>query len=203
MNRISSMLAATFAFSALSCTATLSPPRPPTASFGVHVPVPAPTVAVDPGAAPAPGPAPMAAAGPAYGPGDDRHWIQADDFWISDRAYEQGWIRLELAKMKQGPSDQSKGEALFFNLRDTKDQWTRFFYRTRPAEQADFAIGNLILCFEGNHRDGVYHGPKEKKEARVESWFMGRITDTSDLYKGSLMVDHFKCAPDALRAFIQ
>ncbi|HTP24698.1 MAG TPA: hypothetical protein VMK12_03435 [Anaeromyxobacteraceae bacterium] len=138
-----------------------------------------------------------------HGPGDDQHWIQADDYWISDRPYESGWIYLTLAKMKQPPAAQTKGEALFFNLHDSKDVWTKYFYRTRVANQADLAVGSVILCFEGNSRDGTYHAPMDKNQARTAAWFMGRITDMSDLYKGSLMVDTYHCAPDALRAFVR
>jgi hypothetical protein len=144
-----------------------------------------------------------AVAGPSYGAGDDLHWIQADDFWISDRPYESGWIRLTLAKMKQPPTQQTKGEALFFNLHESKDQWTGHFWKTRLAEPADLFVGALILCFEGNLRDDVYHAPQDKQSARTEAWFMGRITDASDLYKGSVMVDTYKCAPKALRAFLR
>lgn len=131
--------------------------------------------------------------------GDDRHWFQADDYLISDRPYEQGWIYVELSKLKQPATAQTKGEGQFFNLHDSKDQWTKYFWKTRPAEEADLQVGALAVCFKGNSRDSVYRAPANKSNARTGNWFMGRVTDTSDLYKGTVQIDTYRCSPDALR----
>jgi hypothetical protein len=155
-------------------------------------------------------PAPQVAAPPAppartaaIPTGDDRHWFQADDYLISERPYERGWIYVELSKLKQPATAQTKGEGQFFNLHDSKDQWTRYFWKTRPAEETDLQVGALAVCFEGNSRDSVYRAPENKSNARTGNWFMGRVTDTSDLYKGTVQIDTYRCSPDALRVPIK
>lgn len=130
---------------------------------------------------------------------DDRHWIQPDDYFISEQPYKQGWLYVSLAKMKKQPTDKSKGEGEFFRLRDSKDMWTKNFWKTRTAEETDLQIGALAVCFEGNSRDNIYHAPENKDSARTAAWFMGRVTDTSDLYKGAVRIDTYHCSPDALR----
>jgi hypothetical protein len=156
--------------------------------------VPAPQVTVPP--------APQARTA-AIPTGDDRHWFQADDYLISERPYERGWIYVELSKLKQPATAQTKGEGQFFNLHDSKDQWTRYFWKTRPAEETDLQVGALAVCFEGNSRDSVYRAPENKSNARTGNWFMGRVTDTSDLYKGTVQIDTYRCSPDALRVPIK
>lgn len=135
--------------------------------------------------------------------GEDRHWIQQDDYFISDRAYEHGWIYVSLAKMKQSPTTKTKGEAQFFRLHDSKDLWVKYFWKTRTAEEADIQVGALVICFEGNGKDNTYHAPENKNSARTANWFMGRVTDTSDLYKGSVRIDTYNCSPEAIRVPVQ
>jgi hypothetical protein len=152
----------------------------------------------------APPPAPAAASPGPRGPGEeDRHWIQADDYFISEQPYRQGWIYVSLAKVKQQPAAKTKGEGQFFRLRDSKDLWTKNFWITRPATEADLQIGALAICFEGNSRDGVYGAPANKDSARTSNWFMGRVTDTSDLFKGTVRIDTYNCSPEALRVPVQ
>ncbi|MBI3398749.1 MAG: hypothetical protein HY026_05910 [Deltaproteobacteria bacterium] len=130
---------------------------------------------------------------------EDKHWIQPDDYFISERPYEHGWIYISLAKMKQPSTAKTKGEAQFFRLHDSKDLWAKYFWKTRPSEEADIQIGALVICFEGNNRDNIYHAPENKNSARTANWFMGRVTDTSDLYKGAVRIDTYSCSPEALR----
>ncbi|MBI3179844.1 MAG: hypothetical protein HYZ27_09305 [Deltaproteobacteria bacterium] len=132
-------------------------------------------------------------------PAEDAHWVQPDDFFIADRPLGSGYISLSLAKMVQEPGGSTKGEAEFFSLARSANVWTRHFWRSRIADGADLRVGAVVICYEGGHRDGAYRGPQDKSSARPGAWFMGRITDTSDLYKGLVQVSGYQCAPDALR----
>ncbi|MBI3753610.1 MAG: hypothetical protein HY266_06160 [Deltaproteobacteria bacterium] len=161
-------------------------------SFGGAAPQPAKSVETPP----APEARPAA---PAAQPAEDRHWIQPDDYFISEQPYKQGWIYVSIAKLKQQGGAKTKGESQFFRLHDSKEIWTKNFWKTRAAEEADLQIGALVICFEGNNRDDIYHSPENKNDARTRNWFMGRITDTSDLYKGAVRIDTYNCSPDALR----
>jgi hypothetical protein len=134
------------------------------------------------------------------GGAEDEHWLQPDDYFISDRPYESGRINVSLAKMKTAGTASTKNEAQFFRLSDSKDVWTSNFWKTHPATSADLQIGALVLCFEGNPYGNDRRAPRDKHNARTGGWFMGRLTDTSDLYIGTVMVDRYRCSPKALRA---
>jgi hypothetical protein len=137
--------------------------------------------------------------GPAYGPDEDRHWMQPDDYFISEQPWQRSWIYVHLAKMKRPAGPESKEQALFFKLDDSRDVWTQYYWRTRPAAPSELALGTLVLCFNDNARDSVYHAPPSKDRARTGAWFMGKITDVSDAYKHVVKVDVFNCAINGVR----
>jgi hypothetical protein len=137
------------------------------------------------------------------GADEDEHRIQPDDFFIADQEYRQGSISVHLAKMTAPPASTTKNEAQFFRLDQSKDFWTANYWKTRVASSADLQIGASLIFFKGNIRDGVYQPPQDKQHARTTSWasgwWMARLTDTSDLYKGAVTIDTFRCSPNALR----
>jgi hypothetical protein len=193
MNRTAFLLIFVTVFPIAGCAAELAANPGALPTIGATATMPVPVVTQPEGAV-------MVASGPAYGPNDDRQWFQSDDFLIADQPYQSGYLYVKLAKMKQPPSPSTKNEALFFSLTESKDVWTSNFWRSRPAEQADLVIGAPIICFEGNAGEGgVYRAPRDKDNARTTVWFMSRVTDTSDLFKGAVGVDTYKCSPAALR----
>lgn len=135
---------------------------------------------------------------------EDAHWVQADDYFVARRAYEKAWITVHLGKMKEPPSEEAKGTALFFLIKDGGEERSAHFYRTRPAVKADLVLGNLLICFDGNQRGKVHGAPRNKDNARPGGWWMARITDLSDLDKGyATLSGSYHCAPDALRAIVE
>ena len=116
--------------------------------------------------------------------GEDRHFIQSDDFFISEQPMgENAWIYVTLAKMTQPPNAQTKGEAEFFKIKDGNSLWTKYLWRTRIARPDEIRLGALMIMFNDNNQNDVYRAPAEKSAARQGAWFLARITDTSDLYK--------------------
>ncbi len=138
--------------------------------------------------------------GPAHASGEDRHWMQADDYFISEVPWQQSWIYVHLSKMKRPPGPGTKDQALFFQLDDSREVWTQHYWRTRPAGPDDLELGELVLCFNDSSQGNVYQAPQTKDKARTGKWFMGRITDVSDVFKGVVQVDTYSCAVDAVRA---
>jgi len=130
----------------------------------------------------------------------DEHFIQPDDYFVSKNAYTtQTWIHVHLAKMKTAPTPQTKGEAEFFQVRDAKEYWTKYFWKTRIATSADIKLGQVVVMLDYAQGD-VYIPPKDKDSARTDNWFMAKITDTSDLYKGYVTVSGgYKVVVDGLR----
>ncbi|MGV7929636.1 MAG: hypothetical protein AB2L13_12140 [Spirochaetota bacterium] len=121
--------------------------------------------------------------------GSDAHYIQPDDYFVDRDAFVgKTWMYVKLAKVITAPTAATKYEGQFMQVHDGKEIWTKNYWRTRIATRADIRLGAVVIIFEGNHRDDAYRPPATKKEARNEAWFMAKITDTSDMYKGHVMV---------------
>ncbi len=131
----------------------------------------------------------------------DEHFIQADDYFISKDAFKsQAWIYVDLAKMTEQPSSKTKNEGKFMVVRDGREEWTKYYWKTRIATKSDIKLGAVVIIFEGTNEDGVYQAPEDKSQARSYSWFMAKITDTSDLHKGYVTVSGgYKASIENLR----
>ena len=139
-------------------------------------------------------------------PAEDPHWIRNDEFFVQGGPLVQGWAWVYLAKMKQPPSPATNGKALFFYVQDGSEELSDLYHRTRPAGPADFAEGNLLLCFMQNNRGNVNHAPPTKEEARGGGprWFIGRVTDAADVGRGYVtLAAGRRCAAETLRAVVQ
>lgn len=160
----------------------VTPPPPPR----YEVPPPQPT----------PPPPPM---------GDDGHFIQGDDYFIQHHGLEgHTWIWVELAKMVNAPSGNTKGEAEFMKVRDGKNYWTSHYWQTRVAYQSELRLGLPVIAFNDHRRNDVYGAPETKSGARGGNWFMAKITDTSDLYKGYVTVSgNYKVSLQNLRVIVR
>ena len=136
--------------------------------------------------------------------GEDRHYIQSDDFFISEQPMgDNAWIYVTLSKMTQPPNAQTKGEAEFFKITDGKSLWTKYFWRTRLARPDEIRLGALMVMFEGRQVVDVYQQPENKESARRDAWFMAKITDVTDLYKGYVTVSGgYKVSPKNLRVLV-
>jgi hypothetical protein len=120
---------------------------------------------------------------------DDDHFIQKDDYFVSPVALEKNpYIYLSLAKMVTEPSVRSKGEAEFFKVIDGSTIWTKFYFQSRIAQDGDIRLGTLVIVHEGRTDESVYLAPETKEGARGGSWFMAKVTDVSDLYRGHITV---------------
>lgn len=135
---------------------------------------------------------------------DDLHYIQADDYFISNEPLaKRSWIYVTLAKMTTPPTAATKGEGEFFKVTDGNSTWTKHFWRTRIARPDELRLGAVMIMFEGNSQGSVYMAPKAKDGARKYHWFMARITDVSDLYKGYVTVSGgYKVSPKNLRVLL-
>lgn len=120
---------------------------------------------------------------------DDDHFIQKDDYFVSTTALEKNsYIYVTLCKMVTEPSARSKGEAEFFKITDGANMWSKFYYRSRIAPAGGIRLGTQVISFEGRLDDGVYLAPETKEEARGGSWFLAKVTDVSDMYRGYVTV---------------
>lgn len=136
--------------------------------------------------------------------GEDRHYIQADDFFISEQPMGgSSWIYVTLSKMTSRPTAKTKGEAEFFKIKDGNSIWTKHFWHTRIARPDEIRLGAVMVMFEGNSQNDIYQAPQDKANARQSNWFMAKITDISDLYKGYITVSGgYKTNPKNLRVLV-
>lgn len=136
--------------------------------------------------------------------GEDRHYIQDDDFFTQGHGMgDQAWIWVELAKMTTAPTSKTKGEAEFMKIKDGKNYWTKHHWKSRIASPSELRMGLMVIAFNDNNNNDRYDAPAKKDEARGGSWFMARITDLSDLYKGHVTLSgNYKVSPRNLRVLI-
>lgn len=121
-------------------------------------------------------------------PQEDEHYIQADDYFVSSEDWEDGgYINLDLAKLITPASANTKKEAEFLMVYSGEKKWLKNYWQTRVANKDELKLGTVVICF--NYcEDDIYIAPKEKQDARSTNWFMAKITDTSDMYKGYVTV---------------
>jgi len=136
--------------------------------------------------------------------GEDRHYIQTDDYFISEHPMgDSAWIYVTLSKMTTPPKKQTKGEAEFFKIKDGNNLWTRYYWRSRVARPEEIRLGTTMIMFEGNSLHDAYQAPGDKASARSNNWFMAKVTDISDLYKGYITVSGgYKVNPKNLRVLV-
>jgi hypothetical protein len=183
--------------STAACTASYGfrggayvPPPPPPLRVYVRPAAPAP--------APVGGPAgPAVEATPGYVPGDDRHFFAADDYLIT-RERDDGNTVMVMGKLMDPPSEATKNEAKFL-AQSGKEMWTATFYLSRVAEPADFVVGARAFCFGPATYRSSDPGPRDKQDSRAHSWTMGKISDTSDLYRGRVSVGRHSCPAKSVR----
>ena len=118
----------------------------------------------------------------------DDHFIQSDDYFIAEKDLEgSSWIYIEVAKMIQAPGTDTNGEAKFLVVRDGKEKWTKHFWQTRIAEEEEINLGLPVIIYD-SRSSRIYVPPKDRRAARTRRWFMAKITDTSTIYKGNVLV---------------
>src|SRR5688572_16604806 len=155
MRRLTALMIAGAVLLAVSCVPMAAGPPPSSPAAPVYHYPPPPS-------------GPPAASPPPPGPtvGEDPHWIRSDEYFVQGGPLVQGWAWVYLAKMKQPASAATKNKALFFYVQDGSEEWSEHYQLTRPAGPADFAEGNLLVCFMQNSRGNINYAPPSKEEAR-------------------------------------
>ena len=134
---------------------------------------------------------------------DDDHYINSDHYFITKQKLTQGWIYVTLATLKTAATPQTKNEAEFITVSDGEEIWTKYYYKTRIADQKEIKIGlEVIACEIGDGE--VYRMPENKDEALQSGWFMAKVTDVSDLFKGYVTVSGgYKIKLDNMRVVVK
>lgn len=136
---------------------------------------------------------------------DDAHFISDDIYFVAEQAIgSEPWVYAIPARMVTAASKKSKGEAEFLKTTDGNKLWTRHFWKTRIGSPDDVKVGSLIIGYDRDNGEGVLAPPENRQDAIGNSWFLTKVTDKSDLYKGYLLTSRDnKIGKDNIRIIIK
>jgi hypothetical protein len=135
----------------------------------------------------------------------DAQFIQPDDyFYLEEPWTSTNWEYVKLGKLVTAPTPETKNQAEFMSSVNGSKEWAKWWVKTRIATRSDLALGKEVICFN-DHSDGdIYLPPESNQSARNDSWFVARITDMSELFKGYVLVtDGYKISEKNLRVIIK
>lgn len=123
--------------------------------------------------------------------GEDRHFIQDDDYFINEDGDlgNNTDIYVEIAKMIEPASASTKGEAKFMTIPDGNEVWSQYYWQSRPVQsEGEIKLGTVIICSETSE-NSTYIAPRNADESRINNrWFMAKVVDLSQMYKGIVKV---------------
>lgn len=135
----------------------------------------------------------------------DAHFIQPNDYFYMEEAWgDQDWVYVKLGKLVTPPTPETKNQAEFMNAGSGKKEWAKWWAVTRIATPADLVLGKEVIMIDMMGDSDVYVKPTSTQEARNTSWFMARITDTSELFKGYVLVSGgYKIDKNSMRVVVK
>lgn len=118
----------------------------------------------------------------------DEHYIDDDIVFVSEKPFKgSGWMYVKAAKEVTPPSSKTKNEGQYMVIDNGDEIWTQNHWKTRIASEKELKLGLVIIAFNDSE-DGVYVAPESKDKAINDDWFMAKITDMSDKYRGYVTV---------------
>jgi hypothetical protein len=137
----------------------------------------------------------------AMGQGTDIHYIEEDDFFVSEVPLEKNpYMPVKTAKMINPPTRESKMQAQFILTSDGSQLWTKDYYTTKVANVEGLKPEMEVICFEGKSDTGIFTAPLNEDEKRNGTWFMARIADMSSIGEGYIILSNdYKVSLDNIR----
>jgi hypothetical protein len=131
----------------------------------------------------------------------DKHYLH-DDYWLvgeQDLA-QSGYIDVRIGVAIKPPAKETGNEGQFLLIPSGKIVWSKYAWKTRPANKDEIKIGIQAFMLDDQH-DGVYHAPESLENAFAGAeWFAAKVVDTGTLYKGVVGVaGGYNVAIDAIR----
>jgi len=135
----------------------------------------------------------------------DAHYIQPEEYFVFDELLgNKEWQYVELGRMISPASAETKNQAQFFIINGGQTKWANYWVKTRIATTSDLALGKEVVIFEGDTDNDIYQAPKTNQQARTYSWYMARIVDTSETFRGYVMVSGgYKVALNNMRVVVK
>ena len=135
----------------------------------------------------------------------DAQFVQDADYFVTDELLgDNDWMYVEMAKLIAPATPETKGQAQFLMIQAGNTAWKKYWMKSRIAKSSDISLGKQVIVFEGNSSSDVYNVPASNQQARSYNWFISRIVDTSESFRGYVMVGGgYKVALNNLRVVVQ
>ncbi len=143
---------------------------------------------------------------PALAQRRDAHYLLPEEYFVAEQAYNGGILGVMIARQVSPPG--ADNEALFMAVAGPRPAGQRFrsrhFWRTRVAAARELEVGKVVFCLDLANDDNVYRAPENRDEALQGGWWMGTITDVSDLQsQGEVRVGERRASLNCLRVVAQ
>ena len=120
---------------------------------------------------------------------EDATFVKPEHWMVGDSALPAtGYTATHLALAIQPPSDKTRNEGEFLITQTGARKWTKNAWRTRAATAGDVKVGAYVFAFDASGSDNVYRAPQDRIEALNGNWFVAKVTDTGEAFKGVVTV---------------
>ena len=131
---------------------------------------------------------------------EDHQFVRADHWIVANKPLpEKNYIQASVGVAVALPSPETKNQGHFIRVNNGKILWTQHAWRTRPATEADLQIGRYAFM-PHTQKDKVYQIGKDRAATIGRRWWIAKITDTSEAFKGVITVSGgYKVALTSMR----
>jgi hypothetical protein len=136
---------------------------------------------------------------------EDAHFLKPEHWMVgNDPLPTSNYTTVRAALAIQPPSPQTKNEGEFLLTTNGERVWSPHAWRTRLATPADIKLGAYVVALDTTNDHSVYRAPSSREETLQYNWFVAKITDTSESYKGVVTVSGgYRVAVNALRVLVK
>lgn len=131
---------------------------------------------------------------------EDAHYLTNSHWIFADKPLpDRGYIYASVGAVIEPPSRRTKNQGHFLDVRTGEALWSGHAWRTRPAGERDVRVGDFVAMAHIGDR-GLYRAPKSREEAMGRRWWIAKVVDTSEMFKGVIGVaGGHKVSVDAAR----
>jgi Protein tyrosine and serine/threonine kinase len=128
---------------------------------------------------------------------DDAHWLQADDYLISETPYRDGRLDgLRVAKLL-GEIDHASNIGRFLDG-NARERATATHWKSHVAKPGELTIGARAAC-RADSWMLASAGPQDRAESRTQNWMLARVTDIAERAAGRVTVGDVVCQVTGVR----
>ncbi len=125
------------------------------------------------------------------GQATDLHYIEDDDFFVSEVALgDNPFMIVKTAKLINPPTQASKMQGQFMLTGEGTQIWTKNYFSTKIGKLAALKPGSVVIYFESKGDDGIMRGPQTDEEKRTGVWIMAKVVDLTKAPEGYIVLSN-------------